>query len=181
MSSLKLTSHLVGRLFTSFVLHDAMRSCLEPPSASPRCRMDGAYPGWPSSTQEAHDWRTSLGHDRRMRGHPESVSTEEIDHTIATLRWLTPFEKSVSRGRLVLFSQGRMPRWEKQVARTGLESMGYIVLAAMWVPVLAVFGMVAALLTAPHHLSPPLVVMQLVFGILAIATLCLCVTRQAQG
>ena len=144
-------------------------------------RLDGAYPGWSSGTQKAHDWRTSLGHDRRMCGHPESVSTEEIDHTIATLRWLTPFEKSVSRGRLVLFSQGRMPRWEKQVARTGLESMGYIVLAAMWVPVLAVFGIVAALLTAPHHLSPPLVVMQLVFGILAIATLCLCVTRQAQG
>jgi hypothetical protein len=46
-----------------------------------------------------------------------------------------------------------MPRWEKQVAGVGLESMGYIVLAAMWVPVLAVFGMVAALLTVPYHLS----------------------------
>jgi hypothetical protein len=109
------------------------------------------------------------------------INSGNIENVVGQLNWLTPFEKSIASGRLSLYATGRMPRWQKQVQRTGVVAMGYTVLAAMWTPVAAVSGIVAALLTIPNHKSQILQIIQILFAAIAIVAVALALIRQIQG
>lgn len=109
------------------------------------------------------------------------IDLDEVDRAVAKLQWLTPIEKVFARSRLVLFAKGRMPRWERQVQRTGLRSMGYFVVGGAWATIGGPFGLCAGVLAFFHHKPISLVAVEVSCYAIAFSLGSLAIIRLIQG
>jgi len=109
------------------------------------------------------------------------TSDLEADEVARGLTLVFPLERKFVRNRLALFLVGKMPRWSSQVERTGIQSMGYYLLAGFWTPVFSISGLAAALLIIPKQKSSIVIAIQWLMVVVAVVALTLCLLRMLQG
>lgn len=96
-------------------------------SASRRMRRSGLH--HQLQRVNADSLQHAISRHNFLVGESPTISAEEIDEIVSRLRHVTKFERSISRNRLIAYSNGKLPQWGRQVSLTGFESMGYVLIA----------------------------------------------------
>lgn len=78
---------------------------------------------------------------------------DQANVVVESLDGLTVFEKNLARNRLMKFYDGRMPLWDKQFAKTGDVSCGYLLVAYVWGTFAGPFLVFATTLAIIHNKS----------------------------
>jgi hypothetical protein len=110
-----------------------------------------------------------------------TLSDNSADDIARSLRGVTKAERAFARDRLTKFYDGGLPQWRKQIEITGAESMGYVVIAYLWLSIagiLAIFGSPMAFI---GHKSGFLSALEVATYSLVAVLILVAVTRYLQG
>jgi hypothetical protein len=91
------------------------------------------------------------------------TSQSRADEVARSLNGLTALERAIARNRLAKFFDGGLPQWGKQVKKTGVVSMGYVLVAYVWGTFAGVLGICGCVVVYVDHKSSGLPGLEIFF------------------